>query len=259
MKLNVSKGNMYKFITHTWNPIKGKCFHDCAYCYMKEINPNPTPIHLAENEFVGSFPANAFIFIDSSADLFAVDVPDEWISRVLDFCYESTIHFNPSERPRFLIQTKNPARILNFITHPLFAPERQQVVACTTIETNRHYPDIMNNAPLPQNRAEAMAKIAEYGIKNYVTIEPIMDFALDEMVALIKMCKPEQVNIGAESKHLVQIPQPSNGDKLVSLILQLLPYTKIKVKKNLNGEVLKQYLISKIEQNYSYEKKEDKK
>ena len=35
MGLNVSKGNMYEFVTHTWNTIKGQCFHDCSYCYMK--------------------------------------------------------------------------------------------------------------------------------------------------------------------------------------------------------------------------------
>lgn len=27
MGLNKAKGNMYEFITHTWNPIKGKCPH----------------------------------------------------------------------------------------------------------------------------------------------------------------------------------------------------------------------------------------
>lgn len=31
-----SKGNMYEFVTHTWNPIKGKCSHGCTYCYMKK-------------------------------------------------------------------------------------------------------------------------------------------------------------------------------------------------------------------------------
>ena len=46
MNLNQSKGNMYEFITHTWNPIKDRCYHDCAYCYMKSIVPNPQPIHL---------------------------------------------------------------------------------------------------------------------------------------------------------------------------------------------------------------------
>ena len=40
MGLNLSKGDMYKFVNYTWNPIKGKCLHDCSYCYMKQINPN---------------------------------------------------------------------------------------------------------------------------------------------------------------------------------------------------------------------------
>jgi len=31
MGLNESKGNMYEFVTHTWNAIKGECKHDCTY------------------------------------------------------------------------------------------------------------------------------------------------------------------------------------------------------------------------------------
>ena len=31
--LKESTGNMYEFITHTWNPIVGRCLHDCKYCY----------------------------------------------------------------------------------------------------------------------------------------------------------------------------------------------------------------------------------
>lgn len=256
MIVNESKGNMYEFITHTWNPIKGRCYHDCTYCYMKSIVPNPQPIHLDETELKGIFQRDQFIFIGSSTDDFASDVPSEWIEKILDFCVNATAHQNEDKQTRFLIQTKNPDRILEFTDHPLF--QSQRVVVCTTLETNRHYPEIMNNAPTPQKRAEAMAKIAERGIKTFVTIEPIMDFDIDEFVALVRMCKPEQVNIGAESKHLVQVPQPSNGNKLISLILQLIPYTKIKVKKNLNGEVLKQYLLNQIEKNYSYERTDGK-
>ena len=33
MALTKSRGNMYPFVTHTWNAIKGICFHDCPYCY----------------------------------------------------------------------------------------------------------------------------------------------------------------------------------------------------------------------------------
>ena len=33
MPLNKTKGDMYDFITHTWNPIRGRCLHDCSYCH----------------------------------------------------------------------------------------------------------------------------------------------------------------------------------------------------------------------------------
>ena len=26
---------MYPWVTHTWNPLAGRCKHDCNYCYMK--------------------------------------------------------------------------------------------------------------------------------------------------------------------------------------------------------------------------------
>lgn len=250
MILNLSKGDMYEFITHTWNPIKGRCYHDCAYCYMKSMVQNPRPIYLDASELEGTFQRNQFIFIGSSTDEFASDVPSEWISKVLDFCIQATSHQADGQKTRFLIQTKNPERILEFIDHPLF--KTRQIVVCTTIETNRHYPEIMNNAPLPRQRAEAMAKIAEHGIKTYVTIEPIMDFDLDEMIALIKMCNPEQVNIGAESKHRVQIPQPSKVSQIINLVLQLLCFTKVKVKKNLNSTTFTKHFIKHIKQNYSY-------
>ncbi len=242
---------MYEFITHTWNPIKGRCFHDCAYCYMKTIVANPQPIHLDQYELSGIFSENQFIFIGSSTDVFASDVPSEWITAILDFCVEATSH-QKGVKTRFLLQTKNPARILEFADHSIF--NGGQIVVCTTIETNRHYPEIMNNAPTPKERAEAMSVIAKRGIKTYVTIEPIMNFDTDELVELIKICEPEQVNIGAESKHRVQLPQPETANKLIQLILQLLSFTKIKVKKNMKGAVLTKYLINHIKQNYSYEK-----
>lgn len=209
-------------------------------------------LYLDERELKGTCPAKLFIFIGSNTDVFAAEMPSAWIKKVLDFCVDVTSNQKDDEKTRFLLQTKNPTRVLEFINHPLL--KNGQAVVCTTLETNRHYPDIMNNAPLIKDRAKAMAAIADYGVKTYMTIEPIMDFDLDEFIGLLKMCKPEQVNIGAESQHFVQIPQPSE-DKLTSLILQLLCFTKVTVKKNLNGEVVTQNLINRIKQNYSYEKK----
>lgn len=50
--LNESKGNMYDWVTHTWNPIKGKCSHNCNYCFMKKMLRDKMPnLRLEESEF----------------------------------------------------------------------------------------------------------------------------------------------------------------------------------------------------------------
>ena len=89
MGLNLSKGDMYKFVNYTWNPIKGKCLHDCSYCYMKQINPNANPPRLAEYELNTDLGCGRSIFIGSSTDMFAEDIPSEWIAIVLDYCYQN--------------------------------------------------------------------------------------------------------------------------------------------------------------------------
>ena len=82
MGLNIQKGNMYGFVTHTWNTVKGKCLHDCSYCYMKQFKLNPVRFDkkelktkLQDKEFSDS----CFIFIGSSCDMFADNIPFDWI------------------------------------------------------------------------------------------------------------------------------------------------------------------------------------
>ena len=175
MTLNKPIGNMYQFITHTWNPISGKCYHDCSYCFMKKDKEQPQ-IHLKQEELSGIFNPDHFIFIGSGTDVFAENVPSEWIRRVLDFCLDGTSlglfedEFADKEKTKFMLQTKNPKRIMEFIKHPLLNPERNQVIICTTLETNRFNPEIMNNAPHPKERAEWMAKISDKGLPTYVTL-----------------------------------------------------------------------------------------
>ena len=36
MPLNKSTGNMYSFITHTWNTVKGECPHGCNMRFTKK-------------------------------------------------------------------------------------------------------------------------------------------------------------------------------------------------------------------------------
>lgn len=222
--LNKAKGDMYKFINYTWNPIKGKCLHNCSYCYMKQMNPNANPPRLAEYELDTDLESGSSIFIGSSTDMFADNIPSEWITRVLDYCYQK----NCAEKPNtYLLQSKNPKRFLEFINHPVM----KRVVFCTTIETNRFYPEIMNNAPKIEERVEAMEEIAKQGRSTMVTAEPLMQFDLEEMVALIKRCNPKLVNIGRNSCRSIELPEPTR-EEVQQLTSELKEFTKVNIKDN---------------------------
>jgi DNA repair photolyase len=163
MPLNKSKGNMYPFVTHTWNPIKGLCPHGCSYCYMNKIykrfGKTPAPLHLDENELQTDLGKDNFIFIGSSCDIFANTVPDEWLRRVLS--HAAIFHGN-----RYLFQTKNPQR---YISPFVLSPKRN--ILCTTLETNWYFPGITENVPRYFDRAEAMGKMSELRFKTMVTVE----------------------------------------------------------------------------------------
>jgi len=209
--MRASKGNMYRFCSHTHNPIKGKCSHDCIYCYMKIFLQKP--IRLDETELNENLGEGNIIFIGSSTDVFAEDVPKEWIMKVFEQCKK----FNNT----YLFQSKNPGRMAEFLG---FYPHR--TIFGTTIESNRDYgiskaPDInlrqMYFRCLPGRRM--------------ITLEPLMDFDLKEFVDIIKSCEPEWVNIGADSKNH-NLPEPSK-EKILALIKELSQFTKVIQKDNL--------------------------
>ena len=224
--LRESSGFMYKFVHYTWNPIKGKCLHDCSYCYMKQINPNATQPRIAE--FETDLGKGNSIFIGSSTDMFAENIPSEWIVRVLDFCLQRN---NPEKPNTFLLQSKNPKRFLEFIHHPLM----DHVVFGTTIETNRFYLEIMNKAPKIEDRVEAMEKIANLGFRTMVTAEPLMQFDHTDMVSFIKRCQPRLVAIGRNTRRDIILPEPTSEEVLllVDELKKCIP--KVHIKDNHNG------------------------
>jgi DNA repair photolyase len=152
--------------------------------------------------------------------MFAKVVPSEWIVRVLDYCDK----FENS----YLFQSKNPARFLEFVDHPIF--QSKKAVLATTIETNRWYKDIMNKAPQPYERANAMAAVAAWGVPTMVTVEPAMAFDHDELVEMILACNPIQVNIGRNTSE-IQLPEPTRAE-VQALIADLSNFTKVNVKSN---------------------------
>lgn len=220
MPLNKSTGNMYEFITHTWNTIKGKCPHGCSYCYMKRWGKQP-PLHFDEKELKTDLGKNNFIFVGSSCDMFAKNIPFDWVYETLEHCKKHTEN-------EYLLQTKNTD---NLALAMFFQMLNEYFSLCTTLETNRTYRAIMNNSPSIIDRVLNFAKIPAE--RKYITIEPIMDFDLPEFITMIKHCNPRQVNIGADSNpERNRLPEPPKG-KILELIAELETFTKVVKKKNL--------------------------
>lgn len=217
MGLNKSTGNMYTFVSHTYNVIKGKCPHNCAYCFCKRWGEQPE-LHFDKKELNTNLGEGNFIFVGSGCDMFANDIPREWIDSVLLKCSYS---FNN----KYLFQSKNPINMATF-----GIDKTMNAILCTTIETNRWYPTIMQKSPHTEERAHGMEYLSRF--KRYVTIEPILDFDLDPMLELIKRCEPEQVNIGADSGNN-NLPEPTM-DKVLKMIDGLQKFTTIAQKKNLD-------------------------
>ena len=222
IKMN-KKGNMYPGVV-TWNPIGGTCYHGCTYCSTKSLMRYPVirakysgPVTLYHDVLKKCPGFDKTVFVCAQNDLFANNVPVEYVVQILQRCrmWENT----------YLFQTKNPANMKPFATR---FPEK--TILCTTIETNRIYAQ-MGTTPSPIERASAMEEHRLAGFTTHVTIEPIMDFDLEEFVGLIKLASPVKVNIGADSKNN-HLPEPSK-DKLIALINELKQFTVIDRKSNL--------------------------
>jgi hypothetical protein len=219
MPLKKATGNMYSWITHTWNPIKGFCPFNCGYCYTHKWG-DQKPLHLDERELRVNLGEGNFIFICSGCDLFHPDIPESWFARVI-------AHVRTFQSNRYLLHTKNPGRVLE-MAHKGYSVPGGSIV-CTTVETNRWYM-AMGNAPAPIKRLKDFGRI---GDKRMLTIEPVMDFDTVSFVAAISGAFPlYQVNIGADSlRH--NLPEPS--EEKIRLLVDWLDGKGIKVhlKKNL--------------------------
>lgn len=206
----------------TLNPLAGKCPHSCGYCSTNSLMRYPVikekysgPLRLCYNTLSKNLGKGKTWFVVAQNDLFAEVIPSHWIIEILNRCkkFDNTYFF----------QTKNPDRYHEFLTE---FPEK--TILCTTIETNRIYPQ-MGNTPRPNQRAYAMGTITEF--EKQVTCEPLFDFDLEQMVNLIKMADPLNVNLGADSKNN-HLPEPSR-EKLLALIEELQKFTVIDRKTNL--------------------------
>lgn len=215
-----AKSNMYEGVI-TYNPLGGECPHKCAYCSTNSLKrfPGVAAKYSGSLQLYPGLPkkSDKTVFVCAQNDLFAKEVPFEWIGEIISRCRAIDNDY--------LFQTKNPERMKEFAP---YLPEKS--ILCTTIETNRIYPQ-MGNTTDPYQRSLAMEEHTKAGFKTQITIEPIMDFDMEEMVWLIEQANPNQVNIGADSKRN-NLPEPSK-EKVLELIRELEKFTVVKQKSNL--------------------------
>jgi len=194
MSLRKATGNMYKFVTRLWNPVKGKCPYACSYCYVSRICRR---FGRKQRELRANLGNGNTIFVCDSIDLFAPDIPLSWLESVV-----MKTRFAPDNT--YLWHTKNPGRATGNDRVRL-CPSPNYIL-CVTIESNIYRPRI-SNAPPPIKR---FIGLRNWKSRRMITVEPIMRFDT-AFVQDIIACQPEQVNIGADSGHN-NLPEPSAED-----------------------------------------------
>lgn len=223
---------MYPWTDATINFLAGKCEHNCKYCYMKQGVQKLLKKYQGEPRLVGiemdcdlykceNMSPPFVIFVGSGNDVFARNVPDNLIGKILTKC-------NKYPNNTYLFQSKNPLRFADFWFH---FPKK--TILGTTIETNRVYDETISKAPSVMQRAEAMENIKASGeFQVMVNIEPAMDFDVRPFFNMLRNINADFVSIGADSKDC-DLPEPSM-DKIETLIAWLETKTQVKIKDNLN-------------------------
>lgn len=204
--MNKSTGLMYSYVDGTYNPIKGICMFLCLYCFMitmrQRFNQDGT-LRLDEKELTKPLGKGKFIFVGSSTDEFAHNIPSEWLIRVLNHLYEYPDN-------TYQLQSKNPRRFLEFVNHPLMN-DPKRVIFCTTLESDIDYSG--SKAPSMQERVAAMQELSRMGFQTMVTVEPMMAFSSPQNFAeLIASCNPMQVNIGVNTSRTVKLQEPTKNE-----------------------------------------------
>jgi len=213
---------MFNIVGETWNPVTG-CIHNCNYCWARKLAlsklrnsrryRNGFIPRLNPEEFRKSF-KGGIVFVSDMGDLFNVHVKDEWIMRVIR-------HIRKFPDTFFLFLTKNPARYQEFIGH-----FPRNVILGTTIETDDddlYLKHRISSAPIPSRRYKAMKEL-NWPCK-FVSIEPILDFNLDNFVKWIRDIAPFMVYVGYDNYNN-KLPEPSLK-KTMALIEKLSRFTLV--------------------------------
>jgi len=216
MKTN---GNMYEQIGKTWNPLAGKCIHDCKYCSTNKFRrfkliheKYSGELRLDEKQLNKKFDnKEEIIFVVSQNDLFAKNVPADFIIEILKHCN--------NKFKTYFFQSKNPVRMIEFADKfPV------NTILCTTIESDLLLESDTRFAVFKSKELERFTK--------QITIEPIQRFSRSFYYKFNDIINLQQVNIGANTYRKVELKEPS-AEEVLKLIGELEKITVVKQKSNL--------------------------
>ncbi len=193
--------------TKTWNPFKG-CGFDCTYCVPTfkrqakrqkhncqlcyEYKPHEHPERLVK------IPSSDTIFVCGNSDISFCD--PHYAVQIIE-----TIKLHNQRCPykTYYLQSKRPEYLHQFLG---MLPEN--VILVTTLETNRdegYYR--VSKAPVPSERYRQF--LALNYPRKVVTIEPMLDFDVDEFADWIITLNPEYVWLGYNSHpRALDLPEP---------------------------------------------------
>ncbi len=205
--MNQKQSNMYAD-AKTWSPFKG-CEFDCTYCepsFQKQAKRQKHRCgdcyryvpHYHE-ERLDKIPSAPIVFVCGNADISFCDL--EFTHRIIKRIKD---HNGRSPHKIYYFQSKRPEYFEPLL--PLFSPN---VILVTTLETNRDQGyEKISKAPPPSVRYEQFQAL-DYPRK-VVTIEPVLDFDVEEFSQWICGLKPEYVWLGFNSRpKSVELPEPS--------------------------------------------------
>jgi len=225
--LIIQLSRMYRY-AKTWNPFVGCKFH-CIYCkpsFQQQLKRQKHRClrcyyyipHLHE-ERLDRIPSSKIIFVCGDGDISFC--PTWFTEEIIDRIKQ---HNKRCPHKIYYFQSKYPKYFERFLDQ---FPEN--VFLLTTLETNRDkgYKQI-SRAPVPSIRFQQFLEL-DYPRK-IVTIEPIMDFDLEEFVDWMKQIKPQAVYIGYNSRpKQVQLPEPPQ-EKFWKLAWELDKFTNVIIK-----------------------------
>ena len=213
MKLNVSKGRMFRSVDYTGTYYQG-CGtendpYPCGYCLTKylpwgSISHKPRLIQVNEHELLKV--RECTVFLNSVHDSFAPVIPSEWIHGMLRWIGRQ------HETIKLYIQSKYIDRARSEFMAQLLEVQ-DHVIIGTTIESNRSRQVAQFcNADNVYTRAMALMDFSKLGFRTRISHEPLQAFDVKDLLRMDTAIAPELIELGLDnylSRHQLNIPQPT--------------------------------------------------